>query len=79
MLRVTGITHRDDPVPRGTLEGIRPGFLVEDAVVNYARSAIAWSVLEVLGIGGITDVWMSPVSNGTNIVVQVHKIYRGHA
>ena len=29
VLRVTRITHRHDPVLRGTLEGIRPGFLVE--------------------------------------------------
>jgi 3-polyprenyl-4-hydroxybenzoate decarboxylase len=48
-------------------------------MVNYARSAIAWNVLEGLGIGGITDVWMSPVSNGTNVVVQIRKGYRGHA
>jgi 3-polyprenyl-4-hydroxybenzoate decarboxylase len=79
VLRVTRITHRHDPVLRGTLEGIRPGFLVEDAMVNYARSAIAWGMLEGLGVGGITDVWMSQVSNGTNIVVQIHKAYRGHA
>ena len=79
VLRVTRITHRNDPVLRGTLEGIRPGFLVEDAMCNYARSAIAWNVLDGLGVGGITDVWMSQVSNGTNIVVQIHKAYRGHA
>nr|WP_264073238.1 UbiD family decarboxylase domain-containing protein [Mycobacterium gordonae] len=48
-------------------------------MVNYARSAIAWNLLETSGIGGITGVWMSPVSNGTNIVVQIHKTYRGHA
>ncbi len=79
VLRVTQITHRHDPVLRGSLEGMRPGFLVEDSMVNYARSAIAWNVLESLGVRGVTDVWMSPVSNGTNIVVQIHKAYRGHA
>lgn len=46
---------------------------------NYARSAIAWNVLESLGVDGVTDVWMSQVSNGTNIVVQINKAYRGHA
>lgn len=79
VLRVTGITHRDDPVLRGSLEGMRPGFLVEDSMVNYARSAIAWNLLDSLGIRGITDVWMSQVTNGTNIVVQIRKAYRGHA
>jgi UbiD family decarboxylase len=73
VLRVTRISHRNDPVLRGTLEGMRPGFLVEDSMVNYARSAIAWNVLESLGVGGLTDVWMSQVSNGTNIVVQIRK------
>ncbi len=79
VLRVTRITHRNDPVLRGSLEGMQPGFLVEDSMVNYARSAIAWNVLEGLGVRGVTDVWMSPVSNGTNLVVQIHKAYRGHA
>ena len=34
VLRVTRITHRNDPVLRGTIEGTRPGFLNEDAMVN---------------------------------------------
>jgi 4-hydroxy-3-polyprenylbenzoate decarboxylase len=79
VLRVTRITHRDDPVLRGTVEGIRPGFGNEDGMVNYARSAIAWNLLESLGVSGVTDVWMTPVSNGTNIIVQIRKAYRGHA
>jgi UbiD family decarboxylase len=56
VLRVTRITHRNDPVLRGTLEGIRPGLLNEDSITNYARSAITWNVLDDLGIGGITDL-----------------------
>lgn len=79
VLRVTRISHRDNPILRGSLEGMRPGFPVEDSMVNYARSAIAWNVLEAAGVRGVTDVWMSQVSNGTNIVVQIHKGYRGHA
>jgi 4-hydroxy-3-polyprenylbenzoate decarboxylase len=79
VLRVTRITHRDDPVLRGTLEGIRPGVLNEDSIVNFARSAITWNVLDDLGIGGITDLWMSEVTNGQNTVVQIQKRYRGHA
>jgi 4-hydroxy-3-polyprenylbenzoate decarboxylase len=45
----------------------------------YAWSAIAWNMLEDFGVGGITDVWMPPVVTGTNIVVQIKKLYRGHA
>ena len=36
-------------------------------------------MLEDVGVGGVTDVWMPPVSTGTNIVVQIQKRYRGHA
>jgi 3-polyprenyl-4-hydroxybenzoate decarboxylase len=64
---------------RAATEGVRPGFRVEDAMVNYARSAIAWNVLEGLGVGGVTDLWMSQVSNGTNIAVHIHKACRGPA
>jgi 4-hydroxy-3-polyprenylbenzoate decarboxylase len=79
VVRVTRITHRTDPVLRGTLEGIRPGLLNEDSITNFARSAITWNILEDLGIGGITDLWMSEVSNGQNTIVQIQKRYRGHA
>ncbi|WP_068188092.1 UbiD family decarboxylase [Mycobacterium sp. UM_CSW] len=79
VLKVTRITHRNDPVLRGTLEGIRPGFYNEDSITNFARSAITWNTLDDLGIGGITDLWMTEVSNGQNTNVQIHKNYRGHA
>lgn len=79
VLRVTRITHRNDPVLRGTLEGIRPGLLNEDSITNFARSAITWNVLDDLGIGGITDLWMTEVTNGQNTLVQIQKRYRGHA
>lgn len=80
VLQVECITHRDDPILRGTLEGARPGFPSEDSTLcAYAWSAIAWNMLEDFGVGGITDVWMPPVVTGTNIVVQIKKLYRGHA
>jgi UbiD family decarboxylase len=80
VLAVSCITHRDDPILRGTLEGARPGFPSEDSILcAYAWSAIAWNTLEDVGVAGVTDVWMPPVSTGTNIVVQIHKMYRGHA
>jgi 4-hydroxy-3-polyprenylbenzoate decarboxylase len=36
-------------------------------------------MLEAVGVANVTDVWMPPVSTGTNIVVQIRKAYRGHA
>ena len=80
VLRVTAITHRHDPVLRGALEGARPGFPSEDSVLcAYSWSAIAWNMLQSAGVANVTDVWMPPVSTGTNIVVQIRKAYRGHA
>ncbi len=80
VFEVQCITHRNDPILRGTLEGARPGFPSEDSILcAYAWSAIAWNTLEDFGVLGVTDVWMPPVSTGTNIVVQIHKMYRGHA
>jgi 4-hydroxy-3-polyprenylbenzoate decarboxylase len=74
------ITHRDDPILRGTLEGARPGFPSEDSILcAYGWSAIAWNMLEDFGVAGVTDVWMPPMVTGTNIVVQIRKQYRGHA
>ncbi|MBM3485895.1 MAG: UbiD family decarboxylase [Alphaproteobacteria bacterium] len=80
VLRVTAITHRDDPTLRGALEGARPGFPSEDSLLCcYSWSAIAWNMLEDAGVVGVTDVWMPPVSTGVNIIVQIRKRYRGHA
>ena len=80
VMEVTCITHRDDPVLRGALEGARPGFPSEDSLLcAYSWSAIAWNLLEQAGVDGVTDVWMPPVVTGTNIVVQIRKRYRGHA
>ncbi|MFQ5660998.1 MAG: UbiD family decarboxylase [Gammaproteobacteria bacterium] len=80
VLHVNCITHRDDPIMRGALEGCRPGFPSEDSVlVAYGWSAILWNMLENTGVTGITDVWCPPVSTGTNVVVQIRKHYRGHA
>jgi 4-hydroxy-3-polyprenylbenzoate decarboxylase len=79
-VEVTCITHRNDPIMRGALEGARPGFPSEDSILcAYSWSAIFWNMLEAAGVVGVTDVWCPPVSTGTNIVVQIRKQYRGHA
>ena len=79
-LEVTCITHRDNPIMRGTLEGCRPGFPSEDSILcSYSWSAIFWNMLEAAGVVGVTDVWCPHVSTGTHIVVQIRKQYRGHA
>ncbi len=77
---VTAITHRNNPIMRGALEGARPGFPSEDiGIFSHSWPAIAWNLMEDLGVTGITDVWIPPVTSGTHIIVQIHKNYRGHA
>ena len=80
VVEVSCVSHRNDPIMRGALEGARPGLPSEDSLLcAYSWSAIAWNMLEDAGVSGIADVWMPPVVTGANIVVQVRKQYRGHA
>jgi 4-hydroxy-3-polyprenylbenzoate decarboxylase len=77
-MKVTCITHRRDPIFRGTLEGTLPGSYSENSVMSSVqRAAIAWNVLRTAGIPGVTDVYVHPITNGVNIVVQIRKAYQG--
>lgn len=77
-MRVTCVTHRRDPILRGSLEGTLPGSYTENSVMcAVQRAAIAWNILEGAGIPGIRDVYVHPVSNGTNVCVQIEKQYEG--
>src|SRR6266446_233244 len=79
-MRVTAITHRNDPILRGTVEGALPGSFSENAVCSsIMRSAIAWNVLDRAGIPGVTDVWGPPVHATTNLLVQIKQTYRNQA
>ena len=78
--QVTCITHRDQPIFRGTIEGAVPGSYAENAVMSSVqRSASAWNALESAGVPGITDVFGQPIQAGVNMVVQMHQTYRGQA
>lgn len=80
VLNIQCITHRNDPILRSSAEGARAGMPNEDThIFPVGLSAIAWNVLEDAGVPGITDVWSTPVTMGTNIFVQIHKQHRGHA
>ena len=72
------VTHRKDPIFQGTFEGPSPN---EDSTCgSVSLSVIAWEALERMGIPGITDVFCPPcVGNGTNVRVQIKKMYAGHA
>ena len=77
-MKVSCITHRRDPVFRGTLEGTLPGSYSENSVMSSVqRAAIAWNILEGAGIPGILDVYAPPITNGVNLRVQIRKHYQG--
>jgi 4-hydroxy-3-polyprenylbenzoate decarboxylase len=79
-IRVTCITHRTDPILRGTIEGSMPGSFSENGVCSsIMRAATAWNVLDRAGVPGVTDVWCPPVQTGINILVQIKQSYRGQA
>ena len=77
---VSCITHRDDPIHRGTLEGTLPKMLNENSVMSSVqRAGVAWNVLERAGVPGVTDVHCPPANNGTTLMIQLHQTYRGQA
>jgi UbiD family decarboxylase len=77
-MQVTCISHRREPIFQGTLEGTLPGSYSENSVMSSVqRAAIAWNVLRTAGIPGVKDVYVHPITNGVNIVVQIRKAYQG--
>ena len=57
-MKVTCITHRRDPIFRGSLEGTLPGSYSENSVMSSVqRAGIAWNILNSAGIPGILDVY----------------------
>ncbi|HKB26656.1 MAG TPA: UbiD family decarboxylase [Methylomirabilota bacterium] len=77
-MRISCITHRRDPIFRGSLEGTLPGSYSENSVMSSVqRAAIAWNILTAAGIPGVRDVFVPPITNGVNIVVQIAKAYQG--
>jgi len=79
-IRVTAITHRNDPILRGTIEGALPGSYSENAMTSsIMRAGAAWNVLDRAGVPGVTDVWCPPVHAGINLLVRLQQSYRGQA
>jgi 4-hydroxy-3-polyprenylbenzoate decarboxylase len=79
-VRVTCITHRNDPIMRGTLEGTMPKMLNENSVMSsIQRAGVAWNVLERAGVPGVTDVHCPAANNGTTLMIQLRQTYRGQA
>lgn len=75
VIRVECITHRDDPVYRGSLEGVAVGAMNEDAAIYTITSkAAVLHTLERAGVRGVLDARPGPVT-----FVQVRQSYNGQA
>ncbi len=80
VIRVECITHRNDPIFRGGLEGATPGQWAEPYYwMTHSKCAVVWNYLETIGLPNILGVWSSPITRATTVRVQIRKIYRGHA
>ena len=80
-IRVTAITHRNDPILRGTIEGshARQLFGERRCARRSCAPSTAWNVLDRAGVPGITDVWCPPVQAGINLLIRMKQTYRGQA
>lgn len=80
VIRVDCVTHRNDPVLRGTWEGGTPGKPAETSWFSPGPNiAATWNYLEALGIPGILDVSVAPGSMGAITRVRIKKLHRAHA
>lgn len=80
LLQVDCLTHRNNPIFQGTMEGNTPGRMSESirwACASWA--AVLWNYIEAAGVPGVLDVWGSPGVFLTNLRVKIRKLYRGHA
>ena len=75
VIRVECITHRNDPVYRGSLEGVPVGAMNEDAAIYTITSkAAVFNTLQRAGVRGVVDVRPGPVT-----FVQIKQSYNGQA
>jgi UbiD family decarboxylase len=75
VIQVSCITHRNDPIFQGVLEGMKPGIISEGGYMGFIDyTALLFNVLESQGIPGVIDVVPGPIT-----AVKIHKTYRGQA
>jgi 4-hydroxy-3-polyprenylbenzoate decarboxylase len=72
VVEVTCITHRNDPIYRGSLVGTKEGVTEIRAAVSNMMSVVNWNTLEAHEIPGVLDVTTGPIS-----AVKIHKTYQG--
>lgn len=74
-IKVSCITYKNDPIFRGTLEGMNYLNPNEDSsILVVSLSAVVKNVLESQGVPGILEVSAVPIT-----IVKIKKMFRGHA
>jgi UbiD family decarboxylase len=80
VIRVECITHRNNPIFYGGLEGTTPGKWTEPSYwVTHSKCAVVWNYLESISHTQILGVWASPITRATTLRIQIRKTYRGQA
>ena len=75
VVQVECITHRNDPILRGQVEGSKPGIISEGGYAGlYTYTSLVWDYLEKAGVPGVLDIVSAPIT-----VVKIRKMYAGHA
>jgi UbiD family decarboxylase len=75
VIKVQCISHRNDPIFRGTLEGMDHDNPNEDSsMLVISLSASTKDILQSQGIPGILEVSAVPIT-----LIRIKKMYRGHA
>jgi len=74
VIQVNQITHRDNPIFRGNIEGMKQGAVNETGMCAYiGYSAVLWDVLESQG-HHVLDLVTAPWA-----IIKIHKSYEGQA
>ncbi len=75
VIKVDCITHRNDAIFRGQVEGTKPGVISEGGYTGFTTfGALIWNTLESQGVAGVIDVVPAPVT-----VIKIHKTYQEQA
>ncbi len=76
-VEVSCITHRDDPILQGSLEG--PPYDEGALIQSLTASSFALDCLRHCIIPGVLDAWVPPVTHGNDVIVKIKKSYQGQA
>jgi UbiD family decarboxylase len=77
VIHITAITHRDDPILQGSIEGhpINESHIMSSVM----KSATIWDHLEQNGVPGIKNLACIPETSNCHVVISIRPTVPGHA